>query len=207
MVLAKPDKTIDPRLLSCAKEVFLEQGFEKASTNVICKKAGVTTGALFKRYATKEDLFHAIVEPVAEDFKHMLFVQKQEFEELPKEKKKEEVFSFDTFNFVDYVYEHFDVFQLLLEGSKGTKYEAYLEELVEIFTVSITDFMKATGSKALILGKDVSPELLHILTRAYLTGLFEPVLHNMEKSAAEKYTEQINYFFSKGWADIFGINM
>lgn len=47
--VAKPDKSLDPKILTAAKEEFLEKGYEKASTNVICKKAGVTWGALKNR--------------------------------------------------------------------------------------------------------------------------------------------------------------
>ena len=42
--MSKPDKSIDPKILEAAKKEFLEKGYEKASTNVICKNAGVTWG-------------------------------------------------------------------------------------------------------------------------------------------------------------------
>ena len=37
------DKSIDDKLISIAKQEFLLHGYTKASINVICKKAGVTT--------------------------------------------------------------------------------------------------------------------------------------------------------------------
>lgn len=40
--MSKPDKTLDPKILDAAKKEFLEKGYEKASTNAICKSAGVT---------------------------------------------------------------------------------------------------------------------------------------------------------------------
>ena len=49
--MSKPDKTLDPKILDAAKKEFLEKGYEKASTNAICKSAGVTWGALQKRYS------------------------------------------------------------------------------------------------------------------------------------------------------------
>ena len=47
--MSVPDRSIDPRLLSAAKKVFLDKGFEMASLAEICRTAGVTTGALYKR--------------------------------------------------------------------------------------------------------------------------------------------------------------
>ena len=44
--MSKPDKTLDSRIPDAAKREFLEKGYERASTNAICKTAGVTWGAL-----------------------------------------------------------------------------------------------------------------------------------------------------------------
>ena len=65
--MAVPDHSIDPRILESARKEFLENGFEKASLKAICEGAGVTTGALYKRYKGKEDLFCAVVEQTVKD--------------------------------------------------------------------------------------------------------------------------------------------
>ena len=60
--MAVADRSIDPRILDSARTEFLASGFEKASLKTICEGAGVTTGALYKRYKGKEDLFSAVVD-------------------------------------------------------------------------------------------------------------------------------------------------
>ena len=69
--MALPDKTIDQRILNAAKEEFLEKGYMKASLRQICADAGVTTGALYNRYAGKDELFRAIVSPFVEELNAM----------------------------------------------------------------------------------------------------------------------------------------
>ena len=59
--MAVADHSIDPRILESARTEFLASGFEKASLKTICEGAGVTTGALYKRYKGKEELFCAVV--------------------------------------------------------------------------------------------------------------------------------------------------
>ena len=59
--MARPDTSIDPRIMDSAREEFRTLGFERASLKSICQRAGVTTGALYKRYAGKEELFRAVV--------------------------------------------------------------------------------------------------------------------------------------------------
>lgn len=44
------DTSIDPRLLESARKEFMEKGFLKAELKTICDNAGVTTGAVYKRY-------------------------------------------------------------------------------------------------------------------------------------------------------------
>lgn len=56
----------DPRkrdqIIDGAREVFLEQGFDAASMNDICRAAGVSKGTLYVYFQNKEDLFVALVE-------------------------------------------------------------------------------------------------------------------------------------------------
>lgn len=86
--MSKPDKTLDPKILDAAKKEFLEKGYEKASTNAICKSAGVTWGALQKRYSGKDALFCALVAPVAEEFKATLIGSNEDFHAQTKEQQE-----------------------------------------------------------------------------------------------------------------------
>lgn len=205
--MSKPDTSIDPRILESAKKEFLSCGYEKASTNVICKNAGVTSGALYKRYSGKDELFCALVSLVADKFKELLKGVNDNFHALPDNEKSNAAFSPKSqtngyVDFIDFVYEHFDVFKLLIESSKGSSYENYMHELVDILAESIMRFMKETKREAVILGKKVTPEIIHILITSHLNGLFEPVIHNMSREDARVYSEQLQYFFNVGWADI-----
>lgn len=49
------------RIFSAALQEFLEKGFQSASLRNIVKMAGVTTGAFYGYYKSKEELFEALV--------------------------------------------------------------------------------------------------------------------------------------------------
>lgn len=205
--MSNPDTSIDPRILEAAKKEFLAQGYEKASTNVICKNAGVTSGALYKRYSGKDDLFCALVSTVADQFKAIMQGSYQEFHSMSKEEQEANALEpkSEAVTFVDYVYEHFDTFQLLIGCAKGSSYGNYMEDLAEISAASTIRFMKETGHEAVIAGEKVSEETIHILVSSYFYGLFEPVVHGMKKEDAIIYTQQLKCFFDVGWAEIFGL--
>ena len=50
------------QILDGAWKTFVEQGFDAASMNSICKTAGVSKGTLYVYFENKEDLFVALVE-------------------------------------------------------------------------------------------------------------------------------------------------
>jgi AcrR family transcriptional regulator len=52
-------------LVAAASAVLAERGFGRATTSGIAEQAGVTTGALHHHFATKEDLFIAVLDDVS----------------------------------------------------------------------------------------------------------------------------------------------
>jgi AcrR family transcriptional regulator len=56
--MARPTTISDERILEAARAVFLELGVA-ATTAEVAKRAGVAEGSIFKRFATKADLFKA----------------------------------------------------------------------------------------------------------------------------------------------------
>lgn len=205
--MSNPDESINPRILEAAKKEFLTHGYEKASTNVICKNAGVTSGALYKRYAGKDELFCAIVAPVAEQFKAIMQARNDNFHSSSKEIQEETALDSgtDAASFIDYIYENLDVFKLLMRCAQGSSYGNYMEELAEISTVSTIRFMKETGHEAKVNGQEVAEETIRILVSSYMYGLFKPVVQDMNREDAILYTEHLKHFFDVGWADLFGL--
>ena len=61
------------RILSAANQVFGEKGYRQATMDDVAKKLGVSKGALYLYFASKEELFEAIcrMEPLA--FKEILY--------------------------------------------------------------------------------------------------------------------------------------
>ncbi|CAE09883.1 TetR/AcrR family transcriptional regulator [Wolinella succinogenes] len=75
------------KILDAACEVFLEQGFEKASVNEIVKRAGGSLATLYKLFGNKENLFEAILERKSEAI----------FAELEEEAKASEEQDLESF--------------------------------------------------------------------------------------------------------------
>lgn len=56
------------RIIAAAHELFLAKGFDGTSVAEICREAGVSNGALFHQFPTKEDLGFAVYTLIRRDF-------------------------------------------------------------------------------------------------------------------------------------------
>lgn len=111
------------QILLAAKAEFLEKGFQHASLRNIVKTAGVTTGALYGYYDSKEALFDALVRESYEYAMGRFMEALSTFAALPIERQPESLgqVSRDCMQkMLLYMHEHRDTFHLLLLHSDGT---------------------------------------------------------------------------------------
>ena len=111
------DRSIDPRIIESAKEEFLQKGFLDASLQEICKNAGVTTGALYKRFKGKEELFCALVESTVQDLEEVVR-QKSVLPATLTDEQLKKAWDMDREYmqwWFDYLYDRYDEMRLLLD--------------------------------------------------------------------------------------------
>jgi len=71
--VADPSPTLGDRLLDAAAAVFAERGYDRAGVAEIARRAGVTTGAIYSRYAGKAELLVAALDAHTTDELDSLF--------------------------------------------------------------------------------------------------------------------------------------
>ena len=190
-----------------AMQEFLEKGFQGASLRQIVKNAGVTTGAFYGYFSSKEALFNALVEPHAAALMGRFMEAQTSFAELPEEEQVSHMGD-ESGNYVrwmvDYICQHRDPVKLLLTRSEGTSYERFVHNMVQVeveYTLRYIEVLRH-------LGKDV-PELnnsiCHIIASGMFNGLFEIAIHDMPKEQALQYVEQFRTFYTGGWLSLMGL--
>ncbi len=189
-----------------AMEEFLEKGFQGASLRQIVKKAGLTTGAFYGYYSSKEALFNALVEPHAAALMGRFMESQTSFAELPEEQQVIQMgdSSEAYVNWMlDYICQHRDPVCLLLTRSDGTSYQHFIEHMVDVeveYTLRYIEVLRH-------LGRDVpqlSESLCHIIASAMFNGLFEIAIQDMPKQQRLQYIDQFRMFYSGGWLTLMG---
>ena len=193
-------------LLEAGKKVFLETGFRDASLRKIAALLGVTTGAIYRYYTDKEALFDAIVSGPAEELVNRYRRAQQEYASKPLEVQLQGLTGVSEENswMMDFIYAHFDVFKLIVCHSAGTRYEHYIDILVEIeanSAIQLAEKMLAAGYRLPPIGE----ELAHMISSGLFNCMFETVRHDMPKEKALDYTSSYQLFYTAGWMKMLGL--
>lgn len=200
------EKTSDTlkRIQEAAIEEFLDKGFQAASLRQIVKSAGVTTGAFYGYFSSKEALFASIVEPHAAALMSGFMEAQLTFAELPEEEKPSHM-GVESGAYilwmVDYICDHKEPVKLLLCKAEGTSYENFLHNMIEIEVDSTLKYMETLRR----LGNDVpemSRSLCHIIVSGMLGGLFEVAVHDIPRAQAKRDIEQLRAFYNAGWMEL-----
>ena len=194
------------QILEAAKAEFLAKGFQHASLRGIVRAAGVTTGALYGYYDSKEALFDALVrecyEHVMGEFRGALMA----FAELPIEQQPENMGAVSRRcmrEMLLYMHEHRDEFHLLLCSAEGTRYASMLEEAVDLEIAATHRYyrvLEQLGSPA----PAIDERLEHILVTGMMNAYFEIIVHDMPLDSAFRYLDELSDFYTAGWTKIMG---
>ena len=194
------------KIQQAALEEFSEKGFLGASLRQIVKNAGVTTGAFYGYFSSKEALFASLVEPHAVALMGRFMEAQTDFADLPE--KEQPAHMGETSGryvewMVDYICQHREPVKLLLCRAEGTSYEHFVHNMVEVEVESTLRYMEVLRR----LGKDIPPlnrSLCHIIASGMFNGLFEIVIHDMPREQAHRDVTQFRTFYTAGWLKLMG---
>lgn len=204
--MGETEQTTLNAILMAAMQEFLDKGFKSASLRNIVKTAGVTTGAFYGYYNSKEDLFEALVGEQYDYFLNRFCKAQKEFFDLPPEEQPDNlgITSGECMHdMLLYAYGHLDEFKLILCKSEGTRFSKLIDQMVEIETKATHDYLKVLEK----IGRPSPPideHLEHILITGMFNAFFEIIIHEMPLDKAEYYLEEMRIFYTGGWMKIMG---
>ncbi|MCR5830439.1 MAG: TetR/AcrR family transcriptional regulator [Lachnospiraceae bacterium] len=199
------DTNIDAKLLQSARKEFMEKGFLNAELKNICKNAGVTTGAVYKRYKGKEELFCALVKDTADVLDSFITTRTSvEFNALTDEEVRwawtmNEKYMLEMFKMLWKVR---DDFVLLLEKSAGTSYNNYAHEFALRMTKAYVNYYQEAKRRGLAQA-DIDETQMHVLCTSFWTAVYEPFVHKMTWKKIEEHCKNICRFFD--WSKAIGM--
>ncbi len=204
--MSESEKGTLENIHTAAKKEFLEKGFKSASLRSIVKTAGVTTGAFYGYYKSKEELFDALVKEQYDVFMKMFTGAQDEFAKQTPENQRVNMGEYSGKQMMEmtkYAYDNIDAFKLLLCCSEGTRYENMVHDMVEI-EVNATHAFAKTMEGLGLPEYTVDPYLEHMLVSGMFTAFFELIIHDVPYERAKIYVKELKEFHIAGWRKIMG---
>ena len=181
------DQSTETRILAAAKREFLSNGFAKASLRTICAQAGVTTGALYFWFESKEDLFCRIVQGTVDHLRELgIHLAISEWENISLGVDND-------VQLIEFLYQHREEICLLLEKATGTRYEGFREEIFQQMQGVFLRFFQKFGAP------DVDPELVRIITAMRIKSYLELINGGYEMEQIVQLSKQIGIYADGGF--------
>ena len=146
------------------------------------------------------------MEPVSEEFMSRCLDVQETFHSFDSDVQRREVGKYSSdamLGMVDYIYDHFDEFRLLLDASHGTKFCNFVNGLVSMEEEYTWKWLEATGSRLEPVG-GLTADFYHMMVTAYFEGIFEVVRHGMDREDAKKYVAMMGKYHHGGFLAIVG---
>ena len=202
----KADNTRE-NILGTAKQHFLRDGLDGASLRNIVKDAGLTTGAFYKYFPTKESMFDALIDPYVEHIYKIYDDVLAEFEVFSAQEQTDHMMASSEDGMdriVDYVYDNYESFRLLLKCGDSGKYADFIHNMVEREIQSTERYIE-TMRKAGFNIPDIDKILLHMVSTGFFSSVFQIIEHDIDKDTAKKNIYQLKEFQTGGWEKLMGI--
>ena len=193
------------KLLESAKKEFLEKGFMGASLRTIAANAGVTTGAMYRHFKDKDAFFCALVDEAIEAAtKIVMLANPQNHASYGLSKEHRDFEEQSVKDFIDYIYDNFDAFTLLLTKAAGSTHEHFQEEICEIYTKNCLDTFNWMYEQHLAT-KKLTYMMVHFMASTFINAFCDIILHKITKEEALMYILNIMEFTRYGSIRILGI--
>ena len=192
-------------ILKSAMKTFSEVGFRNASIRNICKDAGVTNGAFYAHFESKEALFAALVsdklDVFNEKYQDMSDISISSVEDVLK-MFASSYSSIETL--IRYIYSERDVFMLVLKSSGGTSYENFVSDLIDaecrntmVFLDSCRKFMKNP--------ENISERFIRLGSSMVINATLDAFAEGVSEEENIRETKKASDFCVAGYRQLLGL--
>jgi AcrR family transcriptional regulator len=120
------------KILEAAKEEFLINGYENSSLRTIAAQAGITIGNIYSYFSSKDDLFENVVSPSWEDINKLMAI------DFPSDDAWDAPDLINiTNNICNVFFANKEPFLILINGSKGSKFENAGQDVIDFLSRKI----------------------------------------------------------------------
>lgn len=191
------------RIIEAAKNEFLTYGYTDASLRRIASNAGIQVSGLYKHFSNKEEMFASLVEPVVDGFMNRFHqLENKFFEDIDKQDIHEQWDNENEIPYImEYIYDYFDEFKLLVCKSQGTRYERFTHEVARMEESVTLRYMEELKKRDYAV-KILNQKEFHLLVTSNVEAVFQTVVHDFTREEAMHYAKTLAHIVPEFTANI-----
>ena len=192
-------------ILESALKTFKEIGFRNASIRNICRDAGVTNGAFYAHFESKDDLFAALVSEKLNVFNETY----QEMSDINIQSVDDIIRMFDMSyssieTLIHYVYSERDIFTLILKSSDGTSYEHFISDLINEECKNTMNFLES-AKKFMKRPENISERIIRMGASMVINSMLDAFLEGVSEEDNIRETKIASDFCIAGYKELLGL--
>lgn len=194
--MANRNHALDRPILESAFKEFTENGYRRASLRKIALNAGVTVGAMYTRYQSKDELFCALAEPLIERINQLFDAVRDVYLSDTVEGSPEQLaaaMSGESDAVLQLLFEEYDRAKLLICCSDGSSLENFFNTVVERKLKEILAFFKSRNMS------HPNPEILRFLISTQFHMYYEIIEDGCTQEEAKNLMDSAMVYHIGGW--------
>lgn len=192
-------------ILDEARKAFKERGFLKTSMRNIAKRVEISAGNIYNYFASKDELFRAVVQPVIYSFYQMLDEHHGLKSSSMLEMLSEDYLRRVTDEYITLIRRQRTMLDLLLFKAQGSSLATFKEEYTNKATAQIKLWLTIEKAKNDGVNIVVTDFFLHLHTVWMFTMIEEIIMHNIQGDDLDKVVDEYIKFEIYGWKHLFNI--
>lgn len=194
-------------ILKSARKQFAEKGFRDASIRKICSDAGVTNGAFYSHFKSKEDLLGSIISPRIKALTDLYSSEKELFLDIKSPDDILNAFkkSYSSYSkAIIYVCGYREEFLLLIDSCEGSEYDGFLDMLIDEETENTMEFL--SRSKRFIKNpENVTENIARLGASFMIETIFDGLKNGLSADEIIKETAVVSEYCIAGYRHMLGI--
>lgn len=197
------------RILESAKTEFLSKTFLNANLKTIAENAKVTTGALYRHFKGKNDLFYALFKEELEFMTNAIKntennISIMRLQNLISDAEiQSSVLSMS--NFIDYIYQHIDCFKLMFLCAEGSEYSDIKEQLINLYAERNFHFFGELYKNGIVKYTPDKFEI-HFISQVFFSATIECIYQDLSYEEAQKHIRSFVTYHQYGCYGMMKIN-
>jgi len=187
------------RILAVSRSLFLEKGFQGATTRDIACASGVTLSNLYHYYPSKDELFRVLLQPATDALERLLSERHgqtgYDIAKIREDSYAEE----ELEEYMGIIRRHRSSLKMLLFKSQGSSLEGFKEYYVEKATRCVLDWFKLMKAKHSGMDFEVSEFFIHLNNVWMFTLLEEILMHDLPEEETRAVLSDYVRFELIGW--------